>query len=370
MSLHHASLLNPTTSLDGSTPAFGILELSFRRSQIDGSEPFIESVEFDRSIAPSDLLSDFDIIGAVIDPSVARVHARSSLGGVLVRAFSTSTFVVLSSSTPDGAARLADMIRQRGGSVRQDDHVSLRTWNIDQAIARSTRRIDTPRWSEIADNYPDGVRAEIAQLVGLQRPTSNGKLILWHGPPGVGKTTAIRSLMGAWSSWCQPEYISDPERFFGEARYLLRVLQEGTGPSDGPRIDRPAHPEFSWRLIVAEDCDEYLRPSARDDAGAGLGRLLNLADGLLGQGHNALILLSTNEDLSRLHPAVIRPGRCLAKTHFRKFNRSEAAEWLRRRAGNPADVAEMTLAELLEKHGELRPLGSNESQSVAPGQYL
>lgn len=52
-----------------------------------------------------------------------------------------------------------------------------------------------------------------------------------------------------------------------------------------------------WRLIVAEDSDDYLRASARRDAGAGLSRLLNLTDGILGQGFNVLVLITTNEEL-------------------------------------------------------------------------
>jgi ATP-dependent 26S proteasome regulatory subunit len=69
-------------------------------------------------------------------------------------------------------------------------------------------------------------------------------------------------------------------------------------------------------LIVAEDSDEFLRLSARREAGAALGRLLNLTDGILGQGSNTLILLTTNELLENLHPALIRPGRCLAQIEF------------------------------------------------------
>lgn len=68
-----------------------------------------------------------------------------------------------------------------------------------------------------------------------------------------------------------------------------------------------------WQLLVAEDSDEFLRVSARRESGAALGRLLNLSDGILGQGSNTLILLTTNERLDRLHPALIRPGRCLAR---------------------------------------------------------
>jgi hypothetical protein len=44
-----------------------------------------------------------------------------------------------------------------------------------------------------------------------------------------------------------------------------------------------------------------------------LSRLLNLTDGLLGQGRRVLAAITTNEDIRVLHPAATRPGRCLAQ---------------------------------------------------------
>ena len=64
---------------------------------------------------------------------------------------------------------------------------------------------------------------------------------------------------------------------------------------------------------MLEDCDELIRGEAKQSTGQALSRLLNLTDGLLGQGRNVLVAITTNEDLARLHPAVVRPGRCLAQ---------------------------------------------------------
>lgn len=117
--------------------------------------------------------------------------------------------------------------------------------------------------------------------------------------------------------------------------------------------------------MIAEDTDEYLRASARRDAGAALGRLLNLADGILGQGMNVLILLTTNEETARLHPALIRPGRCLAAVEFSPFDVREGSAWL----NAPVEVP-VTLAELLEKRGDLSRLGTGIPMLPATGQYL
>ncbi|MGH9181179.1 MAG: DUF5925 domain-containing protein, partial [Acidimicrobiales bacterium] len=134
----------------------------------------------------------------------------------------------------------------------------------------------------------------------------------------------------------------------------------------GPSLRKPAEPEALWRLIVAEDCDEYLRASARRDAGAALGRLLNLTDGLLGQGMCALVLLTTNEEVSRLHPALTRPGRCLARVEFNPFEESEARGWL----DGVHVEGSRTLAELLELRGDLGRIGTHTETPTFVGQYL
>jgi ATP-dependent 26S proteasome regulatory subunit len=75
-----------------------------------------------------------------------------------------------------------------------------------------------------------------------------------------------------------------------------------------------------WVSDNGKDCDELIRGEASQP----LSRLLNLTDGLLGQGRQVLVAITTNEDLRRLHPAVVRPGRCLAHIEFGSL-RSRAA---------------------------------------------
>jgi hypothetical protein len=46
---------------------------------------------------------------------------------------------------------------------------------------------------------------------------------------------------------------------------------------------------------------------------------------MVGQGLRLLVCLTTNEELWRLHPAVTRPGRCLAQIEVGRLSRAEAA---------------------------------------------
>jgi hypothetical protein len=92
-----------------------------------------------------------------------------------------------------------------------------------------------------------------------------------------------------------------------------------------------------WRLLLLEDCDELIR----SQAGQPLSRLLNLTDGMLGQGRKVLVAITTNEDLRQLHPAVVRPGRCLAHVEIGPLAPAEASTLLGRAAAAPLTLAEV-----------------------------
>ncbi len=71
----------------------------------------------------------------------------------------------------------------------------------------------------------------------------------------------------------------DPERLFSDVGYLMDIA---IGEEDASGKNR-------WRLLLLEDCDELIRGEAKHTAGQALSRLLNLTDGLLGQGRNVLV---------------------------------------------------------------------------------
>jgi len=175
-----------------------------------------------------------------------------------------------------------------------------------------SRKLRTPSWEEIAGNYGDAVRASMEQLFEL-RDAPAERMILWHGPSGTGKTFALRALAREWRSWCDVSFIADPEGILGRFPvYLMEVSTFAAGHSDEEAAKRS-------KLIVLEDSGELMSADARREAGQGLSRLLNLTDGLIGQGLKAMVLITTNEPITSLHPAVVRPGRCLSQIEFGRF---------------------------------------------------
>ena len=90
---------------------------------------------------------------------------------------------------------------------------------------------------------------------------------------------------------------------------------------------------------MLEDTGELLTPDAKSIIGQGLSRFLNVVDGLIGQGLRILVLVTTNEEIKSLHPAVSRPGRCAADIEFGPLSPEEAEIWLTARGidGEPAE---------------------------------
>ena len=240
----------------------------------------------------------------------------------------------------EAAESLADAIRAAFGAPDPAPHlVPMTFWTRSPHGPRSMPKlIATPLWEEIEGNYEPAARSELARLMAT-RGLDGGHLILWQGPPGTGKTYALRALGRAWREWCDFHVVVDPDVFFGEdSSYLMDILFL--------EPQRNSRGEPKARLLVLEDAGELVAADARAETGQALSRLLNVSDGLLGQGLDLCTLITTNEPIDQLHPAVLRPGRCLAQIEVPPLEVETANRWLEGRdhaapVSGPTTVAEL-----------------------------
>ncbi len=325
-------------TFDDTDSAADLLDALVLTRFVEGSQPWAHTRRLDRVREDATLLPPGVTAArtAVVDGGL-RAHLATGDGWTLraIR-WSSGDAEVCVTAASDELARSVLALAVDGAvppPEPEDQRVEIGFWFLSgHGPRRRARLIDATAWAQLRTNYTAATAIALDRLVGLDAEHLGGRILLLHGAPGTGKTTLLRCLAREWRAWCQLDFVIDPERLFAEPGYLTEVV---IGASDD---------EERWRLLLLEDCDELIRAGAKQSTGQSLSRLLNLTDGLLGQGRRVLVAITTNEDVARLHPAITRPGRCLAQIEVGPLTQAEALAWLGRDTGAPARGA--TLAEL------------------------
>ena len=210
-----------------------------------------------------------------------------------------------------------ELVAQSGiTEIKDEEVVPIRVWYLtNNGPSYRTKYIKCPRYEEVASNYPENVQKKLQNLIELKNPIDIGKLIFWMGDPGTGKTYSVRALIREWKEKFTIHLISDPENFFENVGYVNEVI---TRASEG-----------QGNLFVIEDSPRAVLSEARSSVDTySMGRLLNLTDGILGQGLEILFLMTTNDDIKDIDRAFLRDGRCLQRLRFEPFDKAEATAWL------------------------------------------
>lgn len=172
---------------------------------------------------------------------------------------------------------------------------------------------------------------------------SSGKsgMIILHGLQGSGKTSYIRSLIDAHkdkkfvylpmamaSALSQPEFVS--------------FMQE----------------QLTNAILIIEDCEQLLESRDSQYGNSAISTILNMSDGLLGDGVNIKFICTFNAELGRIDKALLRKGRLVDKYEFGKLPKEKAQKLCDKIYGEGEVTAEgdMSLAEIFyhdtDNHGE------------------
>jgi len=159
-------------------------------------------------------------------------------------------------------------------------------------------------------HYGDGFEEFHNSL--LQRIDDESKgLILFHGEPGTGKTQYIRHLL---------------KELCGANKAVLY-----SPPAVSASLAEPQMINFisDWIMeesrdcvLLIEDAEPLLesRSGGVDGRSTGISNLLNITDGILNDILGLMVIATFNIEISKIDPALLRPGRLIARKEFKRLD--------------------------------------------------
>lgn len=187
-------------------------------------------------------------------------------------------------------------------------------YSISHIGSAGTPLVRSNYTKEVLDDYDFVVK-------DLNSDFPSGRLSVFSGDPGTGKTYLIRSLLRDCPT---ASFVFIPP-------HLIEGLST---PEILPSLTS-AKREMSGNIVlVLEDADHCLVPRKEGNMGA-ISSLLNLGDGILGSVLDLRIVATTNATDIELDPATKRPGRLSRHVHVNALDQEAAQNALKVILGKP-----------------------------------
>lgn len=161
--------------------------------------------------------------------------------------------------------------------------------------------------SLISKSYPNVNESKIANFFQSKNP--KGKLLLFHGIPGSGKTTYIRHLLSN---------VYGGKVVFVNAEIFSKLTSASFIPFAIQNLQRS--------LLLIEDAEQLLVSRGQDhtDRNSSVADLLNYTDGLLGDALNLKVLATFNTSVQEIDSALLRKGRLNHREEFSYLDKEQA----------------------------------------------
>ncbi|MGH8890635.1 MAG: hypothetical protein ACRDV3_12885, partial [Acidothermaceae bacterium] len=201
----------------------------------------IVRTQFQQSV-PVSVLPDRAVVAQTINDGEC-YDVLAEVDGVLVllRAWKTAADVWASGDDETLAGAIVAEIRARVPERFEELRVDVRF--TDCQTGDRYLKLDVRPWPQARRLYAAPVERALDDVMSYRPADAQAaRLLLWHGVPGTGKTTAIRALIHAWREWADGVVVTDPESLLADGRYLRRTVLRDLDD------DR-------WQLILLEDAE-------------------------------------------------------------------------------------------------------------------
>ena len=171
---------------------------------------------------------------------------------------------------------------------------------------------------EITDldvSYGHGFSTFHQELMNRFRRENKG-LVLFHGLPGTGKTFYIRHLLREMALSNKKVIYMPPNMVdhLVEPAFMTFLTQTVNGYSA----------QGYFCVLLIEDAEPLLITRATENRIQGITNLLNMTDGILNDMLKLQIICTFNVELKQLDPALLRPGRLIARKEFKALPELDA----------------------------------------------
>ena len=133
--------------------------------------------------------------------------------------------------------------------------------------------------------------------------TSSASVLVMYGPPGTGKTSFLRHLLLSQSINAMVTY---DDRVLKDDAFFVNYLTDD-----------------EHNALIVEDADLFLAPREDGDNDM-MSKFLNVSDGLIKIMNKKMIFTTNINQVTKIDPALLRPGRCFGAVEFRELTSKEA----------------------------------------------
>jgi len=227
----------------------------------------------------------------------------------------------------------------------------------------------------LKDNYnKDTIEGYEAVVNDIKSKNPLGRLAIFDGPPGTGKTFLIRALL---SDLPKVKFLLLPSNMMESLtapELLLALMNEsdsdsGCGDQCSDTTTKPVAPKpFGYSndnkdektplVLIVEDADRCLSHRATDNISA-ISSLLNISEGIIGNLLDIRIICTTNAEIDDIDGAIMRTGRLSARVEVGLLSVEKAKEVYARIGGTESQEWDKKFYALSDVYAMVKGLKSN-----------